>query len=204
MPMRRSPSRARSAPEVFSRVFPSGGKAGRNRIIEFGDARGTDRRLRPSSVRSFVATTGYTGELGFEVIVPAREAAHSIGISSSTPVRRPCGLGARDTLRLEMCYPLNGSDFHRNTRPSKPGSARSLTLARSLPRPRLLSSSKKPRAFQSKLSAIRVQEKSPPIRSHYAVLSEGRKVAETTSGALSPSSGLRNRAWPIFRSRLPR
>lgn len=54
-----------------------------------------------------LARTGYTGELGFEVVVPA-QAAQELWESLDAP---PAGLGARDTLRTEMGYPLHGQDL---------------------------------------------------------------------------------------------
>ena len=73
---------------------------------------------------SLIARTGYTGEDGVEVFFPANDAPRiwnevlekgkALGI-------RPCGLGARDTLRLEMCYPLNGSDLSPEHNPIEAG-----------------------------------------------------------------------------------
>ncbi|MGN6380162.1 MAG: glycine cleavage system aminomethyltransferase GcvT [Gaiellales bacterium] len=61
-------------------------------------------------VRCLVARTGYTGEPGVELVVPAERAGELwdglIGAGAT-----PCGLGARDTLRLEVCYPLYGNDL---------------------------------------------------------------------------------------------
>jgi aminomethyltransferase len=169
------------APEVFSRVFPFGWESRRNRIVEFGHARGGD-------VRSFVATTGYTGELGFEVIIPAGEAPRYWDLFLASGAKS-CGLGARDTLRLEMCYPLNGSDLSPDHTPLDAGLGAFVDLGKEsfIGRAALLEQEAK--GLQNKLSAIRVQEKSPPIRPHYAVLSDGQRVAEITSGALSPSLG---------------
>jgi len=70
----------------------------------------------------FVARTGYTGEDGFEVMVPAAEAAglwsrlNELGVQS-------CGLGARDTLRLEAGMNLYGSDMDETTQPLDSGLA---------------------------------------------------------------------------------
>ncbi len=62
-----------------------------------------------------VCRTGYTGEVGVELICPSEDA----GALWDAVVARgatPCGLGARDTLRLEVCYPLHGSDITRRHR----------------------------------------------------------------------------------------
>ena len=72
------------------------------------------------TVRSLVATTGYTGEVGFEVLIPANEATR-FWDSFIASGAKPCGLGARDTLRLEMCYPLNGSDLSADHTPLEAG-----------------------------------------------------------------------------------
>jgi glycine cleavage system T protein (aminomethyltransferase) len=65
-------------------------------------------------VACVVARTGYTGELGVELLVDADEA----GALWDRVLERgaiPCGLGARDTLRLEVCYPLHGNDIGPDT-----------------------------------------------------------------------------------------
>ncbi len=61
-----------------------------------------------------VCRTGYTGERGYEIVVPARDAAalwDALLEPAGGVAARPCGLGARDTLRTEMGYPLHGQDL---------------------------------------------------------------------------------------------
>src|SRR5437867_2969777 len=68
----------------------------------------------------YVASTGYTGEDGFEIIAPARlmESLWTEIMAAGHPYcLQPAGLGARDTLRTEMCYPLYGNDLDENTTP---------------------------------------------------------------------------------------
>ena len=55
--------------------------------------------------------TGYTGERGCELLVPADGAVDVWDLLVSDQRITPCGLGARDTLRLEACYPLHGNDI---------------------------------------------------------------------------------------------
>lgn len=57
------------------------------------------------------ATTGYTGERGCELLVPAGLAVDVWRMLAADERVSPCGLGARDTLRLEACYPLHGNDI---------------------------------------------------------------------------------------------
>jgi aminomethyltransferase len=62
-----------------------------------------------------VATTGYTGERGCEILVPNESAADLWNLLIADERVTPCGLAARDTLRLEMCYPLHGNDITADT-----------------------------------------------------------------------------------------
>lgn len=64
----------------------------------------------------FIATTGYTGEAGYEIMVPAADAADFWQKLLDAGVQ-PCGLGARDTLRLEAGMNLYGQDMDENTSP---------------------------------------------------------------------------------------
>ena len=179
------------SPEVFSKVFSSGWEDRKNHIFDLTGKSPAAVKSSPSGncgSRTFAATTGYTGEPGFEAIVPASEAGHFWEFFLAAGAK-PCGLGARDTLRLEMCYPLNGSDLSPDHTPLEAGLGPFVDFGKGkfIGRDALLE--QKTYGVPNKLSAIRVQEKSPPIRSHYAVLAGGRSVAETTSGALSPSLG---------------
>lgn len=61
-----------------------------------------------------VNRTGYTGERGVELMVPAEDAEELWDRVLARGVT-PCGLGARDTLRLEVCYPLHGNDIGPDT-----------------------------------------------------------------------------------------
>lgn len=179
------------APEIFSNVFSSVWEDRKNQILELADGKATPvRTLLPASraFRAFAATTGYTGEPGFEAIVPASEAGRYWDLFVSAGAK-PSGLGARDTLRLEMCYPLNGSDLSPDHTPLEAGLGAFVDLgkARFIGRDALLE--QKIHGVPTKLAAIRAQEKSPPIRSHYKIMAGGKEVSETTSGALSPSLG---------------
>lgn len=76
------------------------------------------------SVPAIVARTGYTGEDGFEVYVPWNDGAKvwRALVEAGTPLGlKPCGLGARDTLRLEMKFPLYGNELNDTTLPLEAG-----------------------------------------------------------------------------------
>jgi aminomethyltransferase len=79
--------------------------------------------IRPATVAgrpALVARTGYTGEDGFELFLAAADAEPLWGALLDAGVV-PCGLGARDTLRLEAALPLYGNDIDRTTNPFEAG-----------------------------------------------------------------------------------
>jgi aminomethyltransferase len=100
---------------------------------------------------------------------------------------KPCGLGARDTLRLEMCYPLNGSDLSPERNPIEAGLGFFVDLAKPdfVGRDALVKT--KESGPREKLVPFRMKEKGPPPRPHYAVFRNGERIGEVTSGTLSPS-----------------
>ena len=137
-----------------------------------------------------VARTGYTGEDGIEVFFPVNDAVKfwSAALERGKPLGiKPCGLGARDTLRLEMCYPLNGSDLSPERNPIDAGLGFFVDLAKAdfVGRDALV----KTKEFgpREKLVPFRMKEKGPPPRPHYAVFRNGERIGEVTSGTLSPS-----------------
>ena len=137
-----------------------------------------------------VARTGYTGEDGIEVFFAARDAVKfwSSVLEQGKPLGiKPCGLGARDTLRLEMCYPLNGSDLSPERNPIEAGLGLFVDLTKPdfVGRDALL----KTKEFgpRERLVPLRMKEKGPPPRPHYAVFRNGERIGEVTSGTLSPS-----------------
>ncbi len=137
-----------------------------------------------------IARTGYTGEDGFEVFFPAEIAAavwQSALAAGAQFGIKPCGLGARDTLRLEMCYPLNGSDLSSQRNPLEAGLGFFVDLEKPdfIGREKLLET--KANGARERLVALRMNGKGPPPRPHYPVFSSGDRVGEITSGTLSPS-----------------
>jgi aminomethyltransferase len=137
-----------------------------------------------------VARTGYTGEDGIEVFFFAKDAVKFLTavLERGKPLGiKPCGLGSRDTLRLEMCYPLNGSDLSPERNPIEAGLGFFVDLAKPdfVGRDALLKT--KESGPREKLVPFRMKEKGPPPRPHYAVFRTGGRIGEVTSGTLSPS-----------------
>jgi aminomethyltransferase len=137
-----------------------------------------------------IARTGYTGEDGFEVFFPTKIAAQvwqsALKIGAQLGIK-PCGLGARDTLRLEMCYPLNGSDLSPERNPLEAGLGFFVDLGKFnfVGREKLIET--KRNGPTERLVAFKMNERGPPPRPHYSIFEEGQRVGEITSGSLSPS-----------------
>jgi len=137
-----------------------------------------------------LARTGYTGEDGIEVFFRASDAAKfwDAVIEKGKPFGiKPCGLGARDTLRLEMCYPLNGSDLSPERNPIEAGLGFFVDLTKPNFTGRDVLVETKEKGPREKLVPFRMKEKGPPPRPHYAVFENGERIGEVTSGTLSPS-----------------
>jgi aminomethyltransferase len=86
-----------------------------------------------AGIPALVARTGYTGEDGFEVFVDwarAPEAWEALSAAGRGDGLRPCGLGARDTLRLEAGMPLYGNELDRQTNPYEAGLGRVVKLVK--------------------------------------------------------------------------
>ena len=132
-----------------------------------------------------VARTGYTGEDGFEVFVPPAGAPRLWDALLAKGVV-PCGLGARDSLRLEVAYRLYGNDMDEEHTPleaglgwivklDKPGGfIGSAALAR-----------QKQEGLRRKLAGFKVTGKGI-ARHGYPVLKDGHRAGEVTSGTMSP------------------
>ncbi len=169
--------------KVLRSLFPSCDVPKRNGIAPLVDSEG--------AIPSLVARTGYTGEDGFELFVPVK-AGIALWESLLSAGVKPCGLGSRDTLRLEMGYPLNGSDLSRERTPLQAG----LDKFTGIDDPekgefsgRKALEQQRAGGLSSRLTPLKLSASGPPLRSHYPVLAEGIAVGETCSGALSPSLG---------------
>ena len=139
----------------------------------------------------FVARTGYTGEDGFEVMLPASDAVrvwrelNALGVAS-------CGLGARDTLRLEAGMNLYGNDMDEKTHPFESGLAWTVAMEttgtagerRFIGREALQAI--KAQGSARKLVGLLLEDRGV-LRSHQQVVVPGLGNGETTSGTFSPT-----------------
>ena len=136
-----------------------------------------------------LARTGYTGEVGYELVVEAQHAPAWWGRLLEQVQAQgglPCGLGARDTLRTEMGYPLHGHEITPQIDPVSAGLAWAIGW-------------KKP-AFPGKSALVKVREEGPAKRlvglkcidrgiprTEMTVFKGDRAVGQTTSGTFSPT-----------------
>lgn len=134
-----------------------------------------------------VAGTGYTGEDGVEMAVPARAAAavwDSLVASGITPA----GLGARDTLRLEAGLPLHGNELGRGITPLQAGLTWVVAWGKGEFRGSVPLAAERDRGVHRRLRGLEVDGRRPPRRD-CAVLVDGEAVGVVTSGNVSPTLG---------------
>jgi len=138
---------------------------------------------------SFVARTGYTGEDGYEVMVPAVEAPTVWSKLAQAGVK-PAGLGARDTLRLEAGMNLYGADMDEKTTPLESGLSWTVGweptdrdfIGRSV------LDGQRGRDDVARFVGLVLLDKGV-LRNHQKVLVGGKEVGEITSGSFSPTLG---------------
>ncbi len=133
----------------------------------------------------FVARTGYTGESGFELILGADDAPALWQALVERGVA-PCGLGARDTLRLEACFPLHGNDISPETNPAQAGLLWTVALDNGDFIGREAIAQAKDAGTATRLIGFELTQRGVP-RSHCDLLSQGQVVGQATSGGHSPT-----------------
>ena len=129
--------------------------------------------------------TGYTGEDGFEMVAPAEitPALWNKVLEVGTPFGlKPAGLGARDTLRTEVCYPLYGHELDEETTPVEAGLGVFVALGKGDFVGRPVLAEQKTRGTTRKLVAFKFAEKSAPPRPHYPIWSAGPEPAANRPG----------------------
>ncbi|HET7177016.1 MAG TPA: glycine cleavage system aminomethyltransferase GcvT [Gammaproteobacteria bacterium] len=135
----------------------------------------------------FVARTGYTGEDGFEIMIPVAEAAAYWKRFMEAGVA-PCGLGARDTLRLEAAMNLYGSDMDETTTPLESGLGWTIAWEPGerdfIGRKALLA--QRDAGPNRKFVGLVLEDKGV-LRGHQKVIADGAGEGEITSGSFSPT-----------------
>lgn len=149
------------------------------------------RTGRVNGGETIISRTGYTGEDGFELYVPAADAPNlwqrllQVGEGDGLV---PAGLGCRDSLRLEMGYALYGNDLDEGTSPLEAGLGWVTKLEKGDFIGRDALARQKEAGVQRRLVGFRLLERGFP-RQGYPIRCAGEEVGTVTSGTLSPSLG---------------
>lgn len=145
-----------------------------------------------AGIDTIVSRNGYTGEDGFELWFPAREAAvmwNALMKAGEPFGLKPCGLGARDTLRLEAGLCLYGHEIDETTNPLEAGLSWITKFKKGdfIGRAALLKA--REQGVQRRLIGFTLKERGIP-REGYAILHAGAPVGKTVSGTMSPTLGI--------------
>jgi aminomethyltransferase len=148
-------------------------------------------RFKAGAGEAWVSRTGYTGEDGFEVVAPGTEIVgiwDRLLVAGAAQGLKAAGLGARDTLRTEMCYPLYGHELSLEISPIQAGLGFFISFDKGefVGRGALLE--EKGRGPERKLVAFKLTERGAPPRPQYAIFSAGNEpIGYVASGTQSPS-----------------
>jgi len=137
--------------------------------------------------KAIVSRTGYTGELGYEIFLPAEKTVELWDKLLKDPRVKPAGLGARDLLRLEVGYSLYGNDLDETITPLEAGLEGFVNFDSEFIGKDALLRQRATGLKRSKVS-FRVGSRRSP-RHHYEIWSGDRKVGITTSGGFAPMLG---------------
>jgi aminomethyltransferase len=140
-------------------------------------------QISASSQPSLICRSGYTGEFGFELIVPIADLVE-IFSSSLVAGATPAGLGARDTLRLEMGYPLHGQEISQSVSPVSAGLSWAIDWdGNFIGKELTVQARQQPESYRVGLKLL----ERGVLRSHLDVYLDGNLIGETTSGSFSPT-----------------
>jgi aminomethyltransferase len=132
-----------------------------------------------------VCRTGYTGEHGYELLPPWDEAGQ-VWDQLVDAGALPCGLGARDTLRTEMGYPLHGQDLSLDITPVQAKSGWAVGWDKPAFWGREALVAERAAGARRSLWGLESQDRGIP-RPHMVVSKDGREIGEVTSGTFSPT-----------------
>jgi aminomethyltransferase len=165
------------AKALVSTVFPAAGSVGRFRVAA----------LDWHGVSCTVAGTGYTGEDGVEIAIPA-ESAPSLWRALADAGIPPAGLGARDTLRLESALPLHGHELGPGITSLQAGLGWVVAWNKPAFVGREAAIAERERGIRRRLVGITTEGRRP-ARAGCSVIIDGTVVGEVTSGNFSPVLG---------------
>jgi aminomethyltransferase len=140
-------------------------------------------------VRCIAARTGYTGEDGFELFVAANDAARlfaGVMATGAADQIKPCGLGARDTLRLEAGLPLYGHELDRSTSPLEAGLATYVKFGRGFVGEEALAA-QRANGLNKHLIGLATDDARTIARQGYPILIDDVQAGAVTSGTFAPA-----------------
>jgi len=132
-----------------------------------------------------LSRTGYTGEFGYELYVPANEVPRFWNLLLKSGQILPAGLGARDTLRVEMGYPLYGHELRREWRPTGASRGRFMAMAKPFIGREAVRRELEASAYRVLVGLL--LEGRMAGRAGDPVMKDGVGVGEVTSGLFAPS-----------------
>lgn len=147
----------------------------------------------------WIARTGYTGEDGFEIFIDDSDKAIWIWQEFIKHGAIPCGLGARDTLRLEAAYPLYGHELNDETSPLEAGLGWSMKLDKEsdfIGKKALIK--QKESGLQKKMICLQINDKVIARQEHKVCLKDGAGIGEVCSGSQGITVG-----YPIATAYVP-
>jgi aminomethyltransferase len=168
--------------KVMAELFPEA------RDLSFMQCYEAEYHRRPV----IVTRSGYTGEVGYELFTYqdiAGELWHELLGSVRSSGGAPCGLAARDILRLEMGYPLYGQDLFEASTAFESGLSWAVSMDKGEFRGRAALLRQQEEELPSRLRGLRMHERRHIPRAHYPVFVEDQLVGEVTSGTFSPALG---------------
>ena len=146
-------------------------------------------RGKVAGVPAIISRTGYTGEDGFELYIPAGQAErlwYALMEAGKADGIRPVGLGARDTLRLEMKFALYGNDIDQTTNPLEAGLGWVVKPAKEEFIGREAIEAIRAAGVKRKLVGFEMTERAVP-RHAYRLLKDGAEAGVVTSGSFGPA-----------------
>jgi aminomethyltransferase len=154
---------------------------------------------RVNGIAAVIARTGYTGEDGFELFVDGEDASDVWNVllrGHAAAGLEPCGLGARDMLRLEAGMPLYGHELTEKITPVQAGQSWALKLNKPQFIGKAALEAQLARDEYARIAGL-IMSGRVPAREGYAVFLGGRRVGEVRSGSLAPSVGNRSVATAL-------
>ncbi len=164
--------------EILSRLVGSGLKE-----LRYYQA----RYFALAGERLIISRTGYTGELGYEIYVEAQAVNDVWKTILKYPGVKPGGLGCRDTLRLEMGYPLYGQDISLDTTPLEAGLAKFVDFSKDFIGREALMRQKQNGGWRNFIAFKSDSRRAP--RHNHRIYKGDKPIGVVTSGSFSPSLG---------------